>query len=104
MGTDAPKPLVEEVLEGENDEKITFGSDYNDVCLGSNLPFNGFVIFPSVGKGGIGVGGAYGTGLVYKKGRVDVPSQRRRTEVHLCPKRNNLKQIVKVPNTTTRPI
>ncbi len=29
-----------------------------------------YVIFPSVGKGGIGIGGAYGSGLVYRKGKV----------------------------------
>ena len=29
----------------------------------------GYAIFPSVGKGGIGVGGAYGKGKVYEKGR-----------------------------------
>jgi lipid-binding SYLF domain-containing protein len=30
----------------------------------------GYAIFPTVGKGGIGIGGAYGTGEVYKKGRL----------------------------------
>jgi lipid-binding SYLF domain-containing protein len=29
----------------------------------------GYVVFPTVGKGGIGIGGAYGTGLVYQKGQ-----------------------------------
>jgi len=29
----------------------------------------GFVVFPTVGKGGIGLGGAYGTGWVYEKGK-----------------------------------
>lgn len=28
----------------------------------------GYVIFPSVGKGGLGVGGAYGNGAVYEQG------------------------------------
>jgi lipid-binding SYLF domain-containing protein len=28
----------------------------------------GYVIFPSIGKGGIGIGGAYGRGEVYEKG------------------------------------
>lgn len=28
----------------------------------------GYAIFPTIGKGGIGIGGAYGTGKVYKKG------------------------------------
>jgi lipid-binding SYLF domain-containing protein len=30
----------------------------------------GYVIFPSVGKGGLGVGGAYGNGAVYEKGKL----------------------------------
>ena len=30
----------------------------------------GFAIFPSVGKGGIGIGGAYGKGELHRKGKV----------------------------------
>jgi lipid-binding SYLF domain-containing protein len=30
---------------------------------------HGYAVFPTVGKGGIGVGGAYGTGRVYEKGK-----------------------------------
>jgi len=30
----------------------------------------GYVIFPNIGKGGIGIGGAYGKGQVYRNGRV----------------------------------
>jgi len=30
----------------------------------------GYAVFPTVGKGGIGIGGAYGKGQVYKKGKV----------------------------------
>jgi len=29
----------------------------------------GYAVFPSIGKGGIGVGGAYGKGRVYEKGK-----------------------------------
>lgn len=29
----------------------------------------GYAVFPSIGKGGIGIGGAYGSGRVYAKGR-----------------------------------
>ena len=29
----------------------------------------GYAVFPTIGKGGIGVGGAYGTGRVYKQGK-----------------------------------
>jgi len=30
----------------------------------------GYAVFPTIGKGGIGIGGAYGSGKVYKKGAV----------------------------------
>lgn len=30
----------------------------------------GYVIFPNVGKGGIGIGGAAGNGIVYEKGKI----------------------------------
>ena len=30
----------------------------------------GYAIFPTVGKGGIGIGGAYGKGEVYQKGKL----------------------------------
>ena len=30
----------------------------------------GYAVFPGVGKGGIGLGGAHGTGLVYEKGQL----------------------------------
>jgi len=40
--------------------------------LMSNLFTNtyGYVIFPNVGKGGIGIGGAAGNGAVYQKGKL----------------------------------
>ena len=31
---------------------------------------HGYAIFPTVGKGGIGIGGAYGKGQVYRKGKI----------------------------------
>ena len=30
----------------------------------------GYAVFPTIGKGGVGIGGAYGTGKVYEKGKV----------------------------------
>ena len=30
---------------------------------------HGYAVFPTVGKGGIGIGGAYGSGKVYRKGK-----------------------------------
>lgn len=29
----------------------------------------GYAVFPTIGKGGVGIGGAYGTGRVYEKGK-----------------------------------
>jgi lipid-binding SYLF domain-containing protein len=31
---------------------------------------HGYAVFPSVGKGGIGIGGAHGKGLVYERGKL----------------------------------
>ena len=31
---------------------------------------HGYAVFPTVGKGGIGIGGAYGSGVVFAKGKV----------------------------------
>lgn len=30
---------------------------------------HGYALFPTIGKGGVGIGGAYGTGKVYEKGK-----------------------------------
>ena len=30
---------------------------------------HGYAVFPSIGKAGMGIGGAYGTGVVYEKGK-----------------------------------
>lgn len=30
----------------------------------------GYAVFPNIGKGGLGIGGAYGTGVVYKHGKI----------------------------------
>lgn len=58
---------------------IAFAGSYSDtinVFKKSNAtkPFfkscYGYAVFPTVGKGGIGIGGAYGKGRVYKKGKV----------------------------------
>ena len=31
---------------------------------------HGYAVFPTIGKGGIGIGGAYGKGRVYRKGQM----------------------------------
>lgn len=58
---------------------IAFADSYSDtisVFKKSNATTSffkncyGYAVFPTVGKGGIGIGGAYGKGKVYKKGKV----------------------------------
>lgn len=59
------KRLVEDCVEAKEDFIETDG-------LMKNL-FNsayGYVIFPNVGKGGIGIGGAAGNGVVYQRGAI----------------------------------
>jgi lipid-binding SYLF domain-containing protein len=42
-----------------------------DPSLGPVLESSyGYAVFPSVGKGGVGLGGAYGRGVVYEQGRL----------------------------------
>ena len=59
------KRLVEDCVEAKEDFIESDG-------LMENL-FNkayGYVIFPNVGKGGIGIGGAVGSGVVYENGNI----------------------------------
>ena len=49
-------------------------SDFKNSDPGMKAFFDkayGFAVFPSVGKGGIGIGGAYGKGKVYSQGVLD---------------------------------
>ena len=63
--TKKEKRLVEDCQEAKADFIATDG-------LMKNLFDNayGYVIFPNVGKGGIGIGGAAGKGVVYKGGSI----------------------------------
>ena len=54
---DATK-VIEKFKEGDPGMKGWFAEAY------------GYAVFPSVGKGGIGVGGAHGKGLVYEQGKI----------------------------------
>ena len=58
---------------------IAFADSYSDTVAvfkqaGATRPFfkhcYGYAVFPTVGKGGIGIGGAYGEGRVYEKNRM----------------------------------
>lgn len=55
-----------------------FADSYSDTIAlfksaGASAPLigssYGYAVFPTIGKGGLGIGGAYGTGRVYRKGR-----------------------------------
>lgn len=66
----APKTTVQRSeLEGQAAQQIA-SARANDPTL---QPFfensAGYAVFPSVGKGGLVVGGAYGKGVLYEKGR-----------------------------------
>ena len=50
--------VIEKFKEGDPGMKAWFAEAY------------GYAVFPSVGKGGIGVGGAHGKGLVYEQGKI----------------------------------
>lgn len=65
QATKKDKRLVEDCQEAKADFIATDG-------LMSSLFSNsyGYVIFPNVGKGGIGIGGAAGNGIVYEKGNI----------------------------------
>ena len=58
---------------------ISFADSYSDTLsvfkqADATRPFfkncYGYAVFPTVGKGGIGIGGAYGEGQVYEKGKI----------------------------------
>lgn len=65
QSTKKEKRLVEDCQEAKEDFIATDG-------LMKNLFNNayGYVIFPNVGKGGIGIGGAAGKGVVYQGGKI----------------------------------
>ena len=65
QSTSKEKKLVRDCTEAKTDFINTDG-------LMKNLFSNayGYVIFPNVGKGGIGIGGAAGNGIVYESGNI----------------------------------
>lgn len=58
-----------QVIADSKEAKATFLSKDKDMAKFFSTSF-GYVIFPNVGKGGIGVGGASGNGTVYEKGKI----------------------------------
>lgn len=57
-------------LEEKSAKTISIFEEKNDSMKSYFEDSFGFVVFPSIGKGGIVVGGAHGRGIVYKKGEV----------------------------------
>ncbi len=59
--------------DGVSDHSVTKAIiDFKNADPGMHIFFRkayGYAVFPKVGKAGIGIGGAYGKGKVYKKGR-----------------------------------
>ena len=64
----------EKKKEGENRDKVAETISYLKERDPSIVKFfenaYGYAIFPTVGKGGIGIGGAYGKGEVYEEGKL----------------------------------
>lgn len=58
-----------ETLDKETSAAITRFRNKDPGMKGWFAEAYGYAVFPSVGKGGIGVGGAYGRGQVYAQGR-----------------------------------
>jgi lipid-binding SYLF domain-containing protein len=65
QSTNKEKKLVRDCTEAKAE---FISSDHLMISLFINA--YGYVIFPNVGKGGIGIGGAAGNGVVYEKGIV----------------------------------
>jgi len=71
-GCAAPRVTANE-LDSMQSEVAAAKDDFLERDPGMQAWFDdshGYALFPSVGKGGIGVGGAYGEGLVYEQGRL----------------------------------
>jgi lipid-binding SYLF domain-containing protein len=65
----APKSEEGKVtIQGDADKAVAKAKE-NDPSLGALLDkAAGYAVFPSVGKGAVGVGGAYGKGVLYEHG------------------------------------
>ncbi len=58
-----------QVIEDSKQARMAFLSRDKDMGKFFSKSY-GYVIFPNVGKGGIGIGGATGNGTVYEKGKI----------------------------------
>ena len=65
-------PKTAEARKTLHDEVVASVADFKDKDPGLQRFFDGaygYAVFPSIGEGAIGVGGAYGHGEVYQGGR-----------------------------------
>lgn len=58
-----------EIISGSKEAKLAFLKTDKGMAKFFNSSY-GYVIFPNVGKGGLGIGGASGNGAVFQKGKV----------------------------------
>jgi len=56
-------------LEKKSEETIKIFKEKNDDLEAFFEKAYGYAVFPSIGKGGVGFGGALGSGVVYEQGR-----------------------------------
>ena len=71
-----------------------------DNLLGNSY---GYAIFPSVGKGAVGVGGAYGQGEVYQGSKLVGYADMTQASVGAVDRRANVRRTDCFPNTTGAP-
>ena len=67
------EPKTEEAKASQHDDVQATLKEYSREDPGFQKFLDrgvGYVVFPSVGKGGLGVGGAYGRGEVYQNGKM----------------------------------
>lgn len=67
----APKTSSERARLESNARSILMSAQESDPSLKSRLAKSaGYAVFPKVGKGGIGIGGAYGRGVLFENGEI----------------------------------
>jgi lipid-binding SYLF domain-containing protein len=69
----SPKPTTPEAVDNLSDQVSSTIKQYKDTDPTLDRFFNnayGYAVFPAVRSAGVGVGGAYGRGEVYEKGKL----------------------------------
>ena len=71
-GSNSKEDAKSEVQEYDNPEVSEAVAAFKQKDPGMNVFFKkayGYAVFPTIGKGGLGIGGAYGKGEVYSQGK-----------------------------------